>query len=136
MAHAHIAEILQGAKEFVLHVADEVSFKARHLLEMDPHHPRRAAAVESFDDEGPTLVCTQSPLHAKEGDHLAPLVDRIREWDIEELTKGDESLDAEMLAGARREPVRPSPVELALLVAPSMLTPISGGSAQVDPLDR
>lgn len=136
MAHAQIAEILQGAKEFVLHFADEVSFKARHLLEMDPHAPRRAAEAQSFDEEMPTLVRSRPPLDAKEGDSLAPAVDRIDEWDIEELVGDDGSLDEKLLAGTRREPPRLSPAELALLVAPSMLTSTSAGSAQVDPLDR
>jgi len=116
MANLQIAEVLYGAKVFVLHFADEVTFKTRALLAMDRDGSRgQPEIVDEFEDELPTAVQAEPPAELETWDDLVPRV------------------DAE---AATLPELRPTPVELAHLLARSMFTPETGLTVTDDSSDR
>lgn len=113
MANLRITELLHDAKVFVLYVADEVTFKARQLMEVDQELPRGGTPVdEAFEDELP------------EGASDVPNVDAVEEFDDLE----EEDLD---LPGLRL-----SHEDLLKRVPRSMLMQAGGGFAEDDRIDR
>jgi|GEM_PF-2948372 len=132
MANLQIAEVLYGAKVFVLHVADEVSFRARALLAMDRGGSRSdQGIIDDFEDELPTAVQAMTevwhePIPLEDeglflgaaGPHDLPKVDLAQ-------------AEAAMLSAPR-----PSPAELAHVIARSMFTPETGLPATDDSIDR
>lgn len=105
--------MLHDAKVFVLYVADEVTFKARQLMEVDQELPRRGTpAPEAFEDE------------LAEGAHDVPNADVVEEFD--DLEEEDQDLPG----------LRLSHEDLLKRVPRSMLMQASGGFAEDDRIDR
>lgn len=134
MTNLQITQMLHGAKEFVLYVVDEVTFKARHLLDGERADGVGQTALDEFEDEAAASAAraqepTNEDLRFEDGptEEEELFVAAAGEQDIPVFEDDEEreSLPA----------IRPSRDDLGDELARAMLTQASGGSAEDDPMD-